>query len=166
MKRKILLFILFLITLELSANEFTVNDERAFKMLCETTGFYELPHGNSPELFKEIKCFYYLFGKQSPELFLALFTHAKTNEGKLYALVGLYLTGDWKNYFALKQELENVSILLVSGCVVGHEKVDSILFDLEAGYLEICLFWDVDITTWEMVQFDGSREKIFPDEMR
>jgi hypothetical protein len=144
MKNKIAFAFIFIILFRstiLFSSEFTGEIGDAFLVLCETYRFHMLPVDEHFEPFEEIKAFRCLLNERSADIFITLFMRAKENEGKLYALVGLYLIGDKEKYFILKTRLEDFIVLVSYDDISSHERTDYVFDKLENGKLTANNFW-------------------------
>jgi hypothetical protein len=115
---------------------------KSFFLLCTVNYFQKLSFDESGLLFDQTLAFYSILGdKNSVGLFVELFAVSKTNEGKLYALVGLFLT-DKGIYFLKKKEISNFKVTTFIADTDDIENVLDVLDDLEEGELQKLLFWN------------------------
>jgi hypothetical protein len=160
MKYKILIFLFFSICFEIFAKgDVEKKEVTAYEILCNAEIVQIVSMNETGKLFPNIKAFYFLLKEWSPLLFIDLYNNAKTNEGRIYALIGLYFCNDIYNYNNKKKEIENQLVYIASADVKMYMNTCELLVGLENGKLKELLFWNVDITTWEIIK----REKIFSD---
>jgi hypothetical protein len=134
---------------------------KADTLLDMTVSLQLLSLQPSGDLFETIREFYYLLRQQDSNVFIELYDRSKTNEGKMYAVIGLYLLEDVEEYSKFKNEMKNKTICLETGDVISSEKASYIFDLLEEGRLQRLLFWRIDTDTWEIIKNDGNRKKIF-----
>jgi hypothetical protein len=129
--------------------------------LFSTTELQILSLQESRDLYKQIIELYTLLKRQDPNEFVELYNKAITNEGKMYALIGLYLLGDTENYNNYKEEMNDTDIYFRIADVSSKAKAAYLLKQLESGNMNEFLFWNVDPKTWEIILKNGERKKIF-----
>jgi hypothetical protein len=137
-----------------------VNSVNALDVLKETRIFQKLSLDETGELFENIKAFYILLRENSSSLFCDLYNCAENIEGKLYAVVGVYLLEDKMVYGILKKDIENFFVTVASGDRRQKQKIADILKELERGELQEFLFWHIDTRNWEIIR-DEKKVKIF-----
>jgi hypothetical protein len=122
----------------------TMDIDEALSLLCSTDYFQKLSFNEDGSLFDQIAALYLILEhKNAAELFIKIFDATKTNEGKLYALVGLFFT-DRNGYFLKKTEISNFSVTTFIADTSDIENIMDVLDELEKGELQELLFWNIN----------------------
>jgi hypothetical protein len=157
-KKVLLISVLFIASAIIGESQ---DENRYYNILCSADVFYE----ESITIDRQIpifnRAFYYLMSKNNPTLFECLFRDAKTNEARIYALIGMRINGANK-YKEFTSSINKVALLKINtGDLIFYTKAEEIIRQIENGNILLSLFRYINTNNWTITMPDEKPRNIW-----